>query len=134
MEKSKDGLSHRPIPQANIFIDSRSSLCVNFFDMGFIMESLLGVFGVGTTQHRLWPCVKCEATRINIEIHIIYEVHQEFTMAEKNKKIPDQVIKIIKITYMCSRLGHMLCEGPDVESQAKNLELKQSDAAQRILI
>lgn len=26
-------------------------------------------------------CVKCETTSIKIEIHIIYEVHQEFTMA-----------------------------------------------------
>jgi len=28
-------------------------------------------------------CVKCETTSIKIEIHIIYEVHQEFTMAHR---------------------------------------------------
>lgn len=89
-------------------------------------------------------CVKCEATRITIEIHIIYEVHQEFTMALAlgPKKIPELAIKFIKITYMpCSLtlLGHMLCEGPlatkikaqaqtkaQVHAQAQNVELKQS--------
>lgn len=62
-------------------------------------------------------CVRCEETGIKIETDIIYEVHQEFTTAqcsfraasgkEESRKIPDQAIKIIKITYASLRLlGH----------------------------
>lgn len=61
--------------------------------------------------------VRCEETGIKIETDIIYEVHQEFTTAqcpfraasgkEESRKIPDQAIKIIKITYASLRpLGH----------------------------